>query len=98
MMRKNGPGYRLLAMHDPAGRRGLWYRVVKTSPPPGETALVQSVEICSGREGDDGHVVLKLDESLTPKTLYDLLAALEYGEGPLMFAPREEPEEPGKDT
>lgn len=37
----------LAAMHDPAGRRGIWYRETRR-----EGRLV-AIEVCGGREGDD---------------------------------------------
>ena len=46
-------------MHDAAGRRGLWFKETENT-----------IELCSGREGDDAHVVL-------PKSK-DLLDVLEY--------------------
>jgi hypothetical protein len=43
------PGWQLAAMHDPAGRRGIWFRTAR-DPATGRVAVL---EVCGGREGDD---------------------------------------------
>lgn len=45
MMRCNEKGWQLIAMHDPAGRRGVWIRFGEDGP----------IEFCAGREGDDAY-------------------------------------------
>ena len=63
------PEWRLAAMNDPNGRRGIWFKGTPTG----------GVEICAGREGDDYHVQLKPGEVLSPVQLYQLLECLEVG-------------------
>ena len=46
-------GWRPVCMHDPAGRRGLWVRVLPTT-----------IELCSGREGDDAYMSLPYSKDL----------------------------------
>lgn len=41
-------GWRCCSMHDPSGRRGIWYRTTET----GELRIV------AGREGDDAEVLI----------------------------------------
>lgn len=50
VLRAHKPGWVLIAMHDPAGRRGLWYRRTDNA-----------IEICAGREGDDDFCRVPLD-------------------------------------
>lgn len=45
------PGWICISMHDPAGRRGLWFR--RTSD--------GGVELCAGREGDDAWAKVEPD-------------------------------------
>lgn len=45
------PGWVTIAMHDPAGRRGVWMRL---------TGLV--LDVCAGREGDDWHAQITLPD------------------------------------
>jgi hypothetical protein len=46
--RKDEPGYKVIAMHDPSGRRGVWYRANNDG----------SIELCAGRDGNDAYVRL----------------------------------------
>ena len=49
MMSLKKAGWHLLAMHDPAKRRGLWYRHFNESRLPGSGAPVpERIEICAG--------------------------------------------------
>lgn len=50
MIRCNEDGWICVAMHDPSGRRGLWYRLT-----------AEGIEICAGREGDDDFVKIPFD-------------------------------------
>ena len=59
-------GYVTCAMHDPAGRRGLWAR-----------ATENAIELCSGREGDDSYVCLREGDTLTAETMQNLSEVLE---------------------
>ena len=65
MLRCREPGWIMLAMHDGAGRRGLWMRV-------GEG----KVEFCAGREGDDAYVSVYAG----PRLLADFRGVLGYAE------------------
>ena len=61
------PGYELLAMHDPSGRRGLWARYEEAA-----------VELCAGREGDDAYVCFEVGEAVTAEKLQQLRDVLGY--------------------
>lgn len=52
------PGYVLAAMNDVSQRRGIWYRHNKEE---------NSIEICAGREGDDGYVKIQAGQTVTPE-------------------------------
>ena len=56
-MRASKPGWNLVAMHDPAGRRGIWMRHNEDK---------QTVEICAGREGDDMYIKLTSHTFVSP--------------------------------
>ena len=64
----NPDGWRCVAMHDSAYRRGVWFR---------EDA--NSVTIRAGREGDDACVKIAVGDKVTKQMLFDLIACLEYG-------------------
>lgn len=67
----NESGWQLLAMHDHAGSRGLWFRESKGS-----------LELCAGRCGDDAY--LQIDGSNSSATLrLALLELLRYARFPL---------------
>lgn len=68
MNRSSEPGYRCASMHDPAGRRGIWYRQIDGG-----------IEICARREGDDVHVILREGDALTREQLRELQGALSTG-------------------
>lgn len=61
--------WRCCSMHDPSGRRGIWFRFQTNG----------KFEICAGREGDDAKVTLQVGDTLTYTNLGQLLACLEYG-------------------
>lgn len=46
-----------VAMHDPSGRRGLWFRTDREDD--GEGGLETVVRLYAGREGDDVSVILR---------------------------------------
>lgn len=74
MLRCQGPDWILVSMHDPAGRRGIWYRETLKAPfEPG------SLEVCAGREGDDEYIQLRVGETVTPEILERLRACLQVG-------------------
>lgn len=87
--RAGRPGWLLLAMHDPTGRRGLWYRVTKDVTKDGDN--VEAIEMCAGREGDDAYFKLRSQQTVDRTLIEEIASVLDYGLGPLMFAPREEP-------
>lgn len=63
------------SMHDPAGRRGIWFR----SDEAGPGGAVTDLEACSGREGDDCHVRLRAGQTLTAADLSALRDVLHTG-------------------
>lgn len=74
-------GWKCIAMHDPAGRRGVWYRTtprdVRTDQKIQEP--VGTIEMCAGREGDDAYVIIAVGTVMDERKMYDLLSLLEYG-------------------
>lgn len=50
--RAKQPGWILACMQDPTGRRGTWFKYTD-----------DTLEICSGREGDDLHIVVDSENS-----------------------------------
>jgi len=64
----------LIAMHDEAGRRGVWYRA---DIEPG--SQVNTIELCAGREGGDDFVRLRIGETLTYEKMQKLLQLLSTG-------------------
>lgn len=71
MNRKEEPGYRLLVRDDPSRRRGVWARESKSS-----------LELCSGREGDDAYLKLEVGKPLGEGDLLALVSLLECGRAP----------------
>lgn len=71
MIRYEQPGWELCAMHDPAGRRGLWARFSS-----GPDSIPSVIEICAGREGDDAYVRIEQGKALTEEQMYWLQDAL----------------------
>jgi len=65
------PGWEVVDVPDPSGRRGLWTRTTKT-----DEGLVTKFEVCAGREGDDYYVSLEAGQELDSLTLYELAEAL----------------------
>lgn len=93
MMRCNSAGMSCVSMHDPTGRRGIWYRT-ETTPTICTRTLVTSegqrpikstypavtkVEIVAGREGDDEEVTLCVGDTITLEMLYRLEGCLRIG-------------------
>ncbi len=88
-MRCGLSGFKLLSMHDLSGRRGLWARFLLE----GREVLVPSehycyhppsfktVELISGREGDDAHVSLVVGETITQEKLDELVMVLARAAG-----------------
>jgi len=63
------------SMHDPTGRRGIWFRrfdVIGDGSCP-------AIAINAGREGDDVSVLLSAGQTLTARDIHDLDAALAVG-------------------
>lgn len=67
-MRSSQPGWQCASMHDPAGRRGIWFR---------ESAGV--VELCAGREGDDWYARLAVGDTLSGAQIAAILECLSVG-------------------
>ncbi len=74
-------------MHDPTGRRGIWYRT-ETTPTPtsdGQRPIkstypaVTKVEIVAGREGDDEAVTLRVGDTISLEMLHRLEGCLRIG-------------------
>ena len=63
-MKASEPGFRLISPTD--GRRGVWMRLTEDPGGGGER-----IELCWGREGDDGDVIFP--ESLVPSGVADAL-------------------------
>lgn len=89
MMRCNSAGMSCVSMHDPTGRRGIWYRT-ETTPTPTPTSdgqrsvtstypAVTKVEIVAGREGDDEEVTLRVGDTITLEMLHHLEGCLRIG-------------------
>lgn len=66
-----GPGWRLAAMNDSTGRRGIWYRFDLTNP--------TSIEICGGREGDDFYVRFVVGQEVAKDTIESVRGILDTG-------------------
>ncbi len=81
MMRFREPGWEQIGPLDAVGRRGLWMR---TTSPPGDSVTPLRptlVELCSGREGDDSYVALRVGAVLTEEMLSDLDEVLDRYRG-----------------
>ena len=63
-----GDGWVLISMHDPQMRRGVWIRHSENT-----------FEVCSGREGNDHRVTIKVGEVFDPHTMRALFDALDTG-------------------
>lgn len=61
--------YKLVAMHDPSSRRGIWVK-----------ASEKTAEIRVGREGDDLEITFKLGEPITSEHLSLLREVGQMGE------------------
>ena len=82
MIRASKEGYVRIGRYDKAGRRSTWVRLNTFEKEPREGLMFldsefSSIEICSGREGDDAYVKI---ESSNP-AFYELLSVLEYSVG-----------------
>ena len=65
--------YECCSMHDPTGRRGIWFRL------PGGATNFNEIEICAGLEGDDYRLTLTAGQTLTTKDIFQLHSALDTG-------------------
>lgn len=80
----SAPPWECVAMHDPACRRGVWYRATATT-----------VEVRAGREGDDCYVSLAAGQTLDLGDVEALVGCLATGamqcldHGPAAEGPRE---------
>lgn len=68
-MRASQPGWQCASMHDPAGRRGIWFR--RESP--------GAVEVCAGREGDDAYVRIAVGDTVSSEQVTAVLGCLAVG-------------------
>lgn len=73
------PGFRRITVFCNAERRSVWTRF---SPEPPTDTLTrhepETIEICVGREGDDGYVILRADTVLTPRHMHQIFVSLDY--------------------
>jgi len=67
--------WRLVAMHDPAGRRGLWFKTRYDN-----RGNFYGIELCSGREGDDAYASFLRDQVPTHVGLMALIDVLSRAE------------------
>lgn len=78
----NEKGWICIAMHDPAGRRGLWYRLNKDG----------LLEFRAGREGDDAYVAIPIKKVIQAdlKSVFEYARyAFELGEEAMKFEEQE---------
>lgn len=75
MNRASGPGWERVTPLDAAGRRATWMRISKY---PDST--IRTLEICSGREGDDWYVAFSdpTTDQDRLKGLYDVLTNVQW--------------------
>lgn len=85
-LREAPDDWRCCSMHDPSGRRGIWFKtdgvdLVADDIGCGmlQTETVNQIEICAGREGDDAEVTLRAGQTLTKTDVLALLGCLEVG-------------------
>lgn len=69
--------WELVAMHDPAGRRGVWYR--ESHALPGDPLTPRVIEVCAGREGDDEYVRITAGVPLSHADLRRLAGCFRLG-------------------
>lgn len=76
MMRFNNAGWIRVGRYDSAKRRALWIRFLgpKSGGPITDPVrdTITAIEMCSGREGDDGHCII-LEENPSFDSLLDVL-------------------------
>lgn len=77
--------WRCASLHDPSGRRGIWYRVETEIVSHGdnsveiETPKALYVEIVAGREGNDESVYLEAGQLLTSYDINRIVGVLACG-------------------
>lgn len=76
-MRYREPNWVQVGPLDSVGRRGLWMRTTSPSGDRCEGLRPSLVELCSGREGDDSYVALRVGAVITEEMLHDLDDALD---------------------
>lgn len=64
--RRSEHGYIPAAMHDPSGRRGIYFREVENG-----------LDVCGGREGDDWLASFRVGDTITKEQIDQLQACLE---------------------
>ena len=62
MKRSSEPGWTQIGAMCNAGRRSVWVRETWTRSPDGDHNRKTSIELCSGREGDDWHATITADD------------------------------------
>lgn len=84
--RSSKPYWRLCAMNDPSGRRGIWYRVLPRDRLDAERDAVvtgrdgfDTLELCAGREGDDSYARIAVGEVITRETMMAIESVLATG-------------------
>jgi len=81
--RRAAEGWKLVAMNDETGRRGIWMRATGLRDEHGRDLLnvgeLHALEVCAGREGGDWRVSLYRGQVLTGRQLHDLHQALDVG-------------------
>lgn len=68
--RASEPGWKCISMHDPSGRRGVWFRVNSQN---------STIEICAGREGDDWYSKIEVGNIISINDIKNLAECLSVG-------------------
>lgn len=77
--RSDDPKWRCISMHDDAERRGIWFHSVEHRD-SGDSRTTSFLEICAGREGDDGYARLEEGQVIDRKLLSEIENCLMNGE------------------
>lgn len=68
--RASEPGWECISMHDPSGRRGIWFRVSNQN---------STIEICAGREGDDWYSKIEVGKTISIFDICSMVDCLSVG-------------------
>ena len=63
-------GMNCVAMHDPVGRRGLWFKRVSDD----------AISVRAGREGDDAEAIITIGDTITREQLASLAECFEVAQ------------------